>query len=142
MDEKDRKVRKQWLYLLITLSTSYALYTLFQSPLASVQLPLLFKYSLIAYMVVVPLVIYFMLYRCAYKKPGTKFLTFLLISAPIVYIGGSIATILEKLPLPNDAWSWAYTIFQSGLGIWWYFLHWKMRAINKKLKNTAPATPS
>lgn len=136
MNEKELKIRKQWLLLLIT-STVLTLICNIVCISTDSSLPLspASMYFLRAFTTLFPLGWSLLLYRCAYKKPGTKFLTVLLFLTPATYIAMAGVYIFRTVQLPSTAWwYWGYNLLTTGLAIWWYTLHWKMRTINKKIK--------
>jgi hypothetical protein len=78
----------------------------------------------------------YILYRCAYKKPGTKMLFFCLVvttlswlSTPWFYVTGRMDHFFTYIP-----YYWVQVVIGQGISIFWFFLCWKMRLINQRLK--------
>lgn len=136
MEKKDRDIRIQWLIglaLSFIMSLGRFLYQLQLNP------PLiLFPYSQVV-AILFPLIglfgFSFVFYRCAYKKPGTKLL-FL-----VLFINGcslmlAPITFLAKISLLSSYVSRSYGefFFSMATGILWFFLCWRMRELNKKIR--------
>lgn len=137
MNEEQIKTRKQWLRVLIALMILHIAYSFSYTQLVpsfALQ-PAWLRVYFVVCLVVLPLGFNYITYHCAYKKPGTKLLTFFLICTPIFYIATMVVYILGIAPMPNGFWNLTHALLSNGLAVWWYFLHWKMRAINKSLQS-------
>jgi hypothetical protein len=148
MNQKDLKIRKQWLALTVflpLLGLVYNGYHFSHDPLMDL-LPVWYKYVLISSIVFSPLLFNYALYKCAYKKPGTKLLSILAVLTPVSLAGSIWAYVSGAVPMPNNPLLWSYIWVSHGLGIYWWVLNWKMRSINKRLKarlserETVPST--
>lgn len=136
MSEKDQKVRKQWLAILVLLpllSLSYNGHYFTHDPSMDI-FPVWYKYTLASLVMFIPLLFNYILYRCAYKKPGTKLLTVLFFLAPLSLAAGIWAYVSGKAPMPSNPLLWSYTWVSYGLTVLWWVLNWKMRKINKQLQ--------
>lgn len=80
------------------------------------------------------------IWHCAYRKCGTKLLTFLLIVCPFKILS-SIQQFLKK---PFDVWDVVILSIEIALFLWWFLLSLKMKTVNKaiqgrmSIKNTPP----
>lgn len=144
MNENDRKVRKQWLILLVLsvlLANANSLLQMQYDPLYSTrdpsldQLMSLVKYGIATFGLLSSLIFGWIAYRCAYKKPGTKLLTFFLLLTvssiaitPILYLTGKMR------PPVYIPYYGLYLLVTQGMGLLWLIASWKMRQINKKLQ--------
>lgn len=128
------KVRKQWLTTLILLTIIHFFYFCFHTPQPN-EAPKWLNQFMFANLLITPLIFNYIIYRCAYRKPGTKLLTFLMVIGPIVYLGSLAAYFFGKIPIPpNTWWYWPYNVLDYALVAWWYLLHWKLRPINKRMQ--------
>lgn len=127
MTDKDKMIRKMWLlsYIIISIGEFIFRYSQQISPelIAFDVVSLIFS-GIGAFLIV------YMYYRCAYKKPGTKLLTFSLVVFPIIV---ALKILLVVRGNVNLAQSGLHPL-QMILAIWFYVLTWKMRKINKKLQ--------
>ena len=136
MTEKDLKIRKQWFAILVimpTLGVAYNSYY-FANDASMEILPVWYRYTFVSLVIFGSLIFNYLLYRCAYKKPGTKFLSVLLVLTPLSLVGGIWAYISGSVPMPSSPLLWGYTWFANGMAIVWCVLNWKMRSINKRLQ--------
>ncbi|PIS02042.1 MAG: hypothetical protein COT85_07850 [Chlamydiae bacterium CG10_big_fil_rev_8_21_14_0_10_42_34] len=138
MNEQDNKTRKTWITLLIITTIaniSYSTINFFTAPVHTALQNATPQYSLfvISISIVGALLTGYIMYRCAYKKPGTKLLTFMIYSTPITYAATILMWMLGKLPELTPTYS-LYLAASTALTVWWYTLHLKMRAINRQLK--------
>jgi hypothetical protein len=136
MNEHDIKIRKQWLAVLLILPLWNLLYNALYLPSDPSWgvFPVWYKYSMIGASLILPLVFNYIVYLCAYKKPGTKLLTFLLIATPISLAAGLGVYAFGNIPTPKNTYFWVHMVISNGVAIWWCVLNWKMRAINKRLQ--------
>jgi len=136
MDENDKRVRKQWLVI-------WALSVV--NSVANILLQLRFDPSLEmlsqARSVVTALTLLFVgvfgliTYRCVYRKPGTKLLTFCLILTALALASTPILYLTGKLSLPTYIpYYGVYLMVTQGIGALWLVVCWKMRKVNKKLQ--------
>ncbi len=135
MDQNDIKVRKQWLGMLILnmlINSGSALLHMWLNP-AYDHMPQL-RYVSLSISLIGTVGFGYCLYRCIYKKPGTKLLTFCLImtvvslaATPLLYVNGKM--IPDYIPYYGF-----YLTVTHILGFCWIFFCWKMLKTNKKLK--------
>jgi hypothetical protein len=135
MDKSDLKVRRQWLFLLFLSMAFSAAQTLWQwkHDRSLFRLIPAVQYASVAISLASSWLFGWILYRCIYRKPGTKLITLViavtalsLLSTPILYLSG-------KLPL-YVPYYWIYTVAGCVMGFCWLIVSWKMRKINKRLK--------
>ena len=140
MDDIDISIRKKWLISLIciiTLNQIKMIIDIFNSG-KTLNIPTWFNYSILVFVIFLTAAYLWIAYRCAYKKPGTKLLTFLIISGPIGILSTIVGLILGKLPSLSQSWeSLVIAIFQLAGALWLLFLNWKLRITNKKLQQSS-----
>ena len=136
MNEEQMATRKNWLRMLVLLFLMEIVYSAVMTPKDPnfILMPSWGKALMVSCSVLPSAAVRYLIYYCAYKKPGTKLLTFLLVATPIALGGSAAFYILVGVPLPQGSWFWAYSVLDMGFSLWFYFLNWKMRAINKGLQ--------
>ena len=77
-------------------------------------------------------VIYVVLYRCAYLKPGVRFLISLMIVWPLL----KVKAIADAVKTGHDYLSWISIVVNVGLFVWWYILSLKLIKMNKRIKGS------
>jgi len=127
------KIRKQWLALLVIIPIwNFAFNLMYiQSDPSVKTMPAWFVYCNTVFVLFSPLVFNYILYYCAFKKPGTKLLTFVLIFTPISFALMIGVYVFGTVPLPNFRFFELHMAVASVLSIWWYVLNWKLRQLNK-----------
>ncbi len=138
IDKTDEKTRKQWLISFLAITILNQIYVIFNTlssdPIPN--MPIWFNPYMMAINLILPTLFSWATYHCAYKKPGTKLLTFLLISSPVGIILTAVLFSLGKLPqIAESRAIMSITLLQQAAGLWLFILNWKMRTINKKLQN-------
>ena len=131
IDQKEIKNRKQWLIATIVCWGSYPLLALFF--LAKLpQKPPLYNGGWIQPVtyVLFNVTLFWVIWHCAYKKPGTKLLMFWLITGPIQVLLSSL-NFFEK---SWNVWNKVGLILNLSFFIWWYIQSIKLRKINKKIQ--------
>lgn len=133
------KIRTQWLVLLIlstviNLSDPHNIITLKSSETCTSWVRTL------AFLVntTITLLTSFIVYFCAYRKPGTKILTFTLFSVPIKYLICAFFIFKFKKEFHGN-----YSVIALQIiPIWSYILDWKMRILNKIRQKTTTKIPN
>lgn len=126
INENEQSIRKQWLISSIIL--------FFGSPLCLLGLFSLFSLfpgiDLLGALMVGTLQLA-LIYRCAYKKPGTRLLTVWMILSPMRFVGDA-----SRYFQLNDFNSVAFSFFLLAFVLlaWWISLSLKLRKINHRLK--------
>ena len=136
MNENDLKIRKQWLttYLISLVVGLIYSWLAVHAEMPTEELPGWTSYLFIGTSVL-GLGFGYLFYHCAYKKPGTKLLTFCLVMFWVGLAYAAISWIFGgEIPLPKTWYCRALYLFQTGLSIPIYFLNLKMRKINKQLQ--------
>jgi hypothetical protein len=135
---EQQKIRRQWLILMLA-SMGFASVSIvlnfFYSSLKEI-LPAPYLYAPAIFGIVVGVGFNYLFYRCAYKKPGTRILTFLLFYSPLATVYSSYTlynTPLEVIQI--FPFFWTIGIIGTILSVWMYVLHWKLRKVNIELKN-------
>lgn len=140
MNDIDISIRKKWLISLIcvvTLNQIKIILDVFNNG-KTLNIPTCFNYSILVFIVFLTAGYLWIAYRCAYKKPGTKLLTFLIISGSIGILSAIASLILGKLPsLSQSGESLVIALFQLAGALWLLFLNWKLRITNKRLQQTS-----
>jgi len=72
-------------------------------------------------------------FRCIYRKPGIKFLTFLIILNLISMIYTYASFLLGKLPLPLPHF-YVYFFIAQAINVLWVIACFRMRKLNKRLQ--------
>lgn len=141
MDERDAKIRKQWLGIFILNVVQGILYSFLVMGLN----PMLNGFDGSRYLgmggaLVGCVVLNYAIYRCIYKKPGTKLLTFVLAMTFCSLLMNLILVILGKTPsLDFLPYHEAIYVVSNALGICWLFACWRIRKVNQKLRALALA---
>ena len=122
MTEKDKKTRRHWLIATLVYFLGFpALLFLIFVILAGDRLATI---ALFAFILILSSIPFWIIYHCAYRKPGTKWLMFYLITVPIQFV--------SSLPsLRDDPRAWLGIVICLPICIWWYVLSLKLRKINK-----------
>jgi hypothetical protein len=138
MNEDDQKMRAYWAKFLwgmtaFNMVTTAFFQTRFDFSMGAFSPA--FRYGQLAVMLIVmPLVAYF-LYHCAYKKMGTKFLTFCLVVTLLNFVASPAFYFLGMVPFADQIPYYKfYLLIGEAIGIVWFVLCWKMRKLNKKLR--------
>lgn len=143
MNERDLKVRRQWLivfFLSIAISPLYP----FLEGKYNFSVPFTPAVRYIGHFIslVGGWIVSWIMYRCVYRKPGTKFLSFTialtalgLISTPIIYLSG-------MLPMPvYIPYYQIYILATNVMGFCWLVVCWRMRKVNRRLKQLSASIP-
>jgi hypothetical protein len=134
MDQKKAKIRKYWLIATILLlvvipQLSFA----FLAFVFKIPVSLVIVWQLTTG--VASLSSLWIIWHCAYKKPGTKWLTCWLVCAPFYFL----QTLLQLLRDPWNGWFAGMAVFDLLCYVGWYVLSLKLRKINKQLQaNSSP----
>lgn len=140
MNETDTSIKKKWLISII------AIMIFNQIPLfietiktgKTLNVPSSFNYIILLILTIITVSYLWISYRCAYKKPGTKLLTFYIIAGPIGILTTIILLVLGKSPQMTQSWGSIFiTLLQQAGGLWLLFLNWKLRIFNKKLQKNS-----
>jgi len=133
MNESDKRVRKQFLTMLIaSIPVSFVSMALSLSSIpAELSAPAVYGgvFALLAV-----LIFSFVIYRCAYKKPGTNLLTFFLVSSTIGLILTPILYINQKQSFMNMPYYSVSVLVGFVMNILWLIVLWNMRKVNKRLQ--------
>lgn len=141
ISKSQNKTRKHWLLSTFSLLILYplVLFAFFAVLSESVAIPkdALIESLIHAFAGIIPM---WIIWHCAYRKYGTKFLTFWLVTSPIK----ALASIVEFLKESYDSWTIAYILLDLAFFSWWFIISLKMRTVNKtiqkrlSLKNVEP----
>lgn len=130
LNPHEKSLRKQWLVISIIAILAWPLITVgfmtFISTKEHVPAGIYWVYLVIALLTVL---IFYVLYRCAYVKPGIRFLTFVLIVGPLLKLKATI----DALKVGHDHVTLIALVVNLGFYAWWYYLSLKLRQMNKKI---------
>lgn len=130
MDQADQKIRANWRFLTIIRYLGIPLFAFFCMGLLSLKFDFpKDEFTVSASEVFISLVAFLIIYRCAYQKYGTAFLTFTLVIAPL----GMILS-FQELKNFTAAWSYYLTGADLVLFIWWYVLCVQLRQVNVRMR--------
>lgn len=128
---EEKSLRKQWLIITVM---AFLAWPLFKLGLAGswmikdlikdhqiLSLGIFISFALII------VLLFYVLYRCAYVKPGIRYLTFLLIIIPVQLM----FNIMDIIRIGDNGVILASLLVDFGLNAWWYLLSWKLRKVNK-----------
>lgn len=130
MTEKDQQTRKQWLFAFIAYFAISLINTAKQIMVISDNFEGNILLAMVVTSLALPALFAYALYRFAYKKPGTKFLTGLLIFVPVSTVGTFYFANQAGVPLLRGIWEWVGYLATLAL----YIMNWKMLRVNKSLK--------
>lgn len=135
MNQKEEKERKHWLLVTSFYLVFYPILVLAILAVISEMVPALEKWfyeSLVDILsgLLLGLIQLWLIWRCAYKKPGTALLTVWLVTAPIL----NLSSVAKSLLGSCDVWSIVLAICDIVVCAWWYILSLKLRKLNKKLQ--------
>ena len=134
MSQKEAKIRKYWLIATILLLLVIPLLSFaFLAVVFKIPVSVVIVWQLTTGLAgLIPL---WIIWHCAYKKPGTKWLTCWLICTPLY----SLQTWVQLVKEPWDPWFTGIAVFDLLCYVGWYVLSLKLRKINKQLQaNSSP----
>ncbi|NGX48071.1 MAG: hypothetical protein K1000chlam3_01459 [Chlamydiae bacterium] len=136
MNENDIKTRKQWLIVWILCNLiSFVAMTFPAISSNSPAMPPLIRYISIGSSLFALGICAIISYRCIYKKPGTKFLTFVLISSMFSLVSTPIYFLIGKMPpVEHFPHYRSYLIASQLMSVLWLIACWRMRKTNKRLQ--------
>jgi hypothetical protein len=130
LNSHEKSLRKQWLVISIIAILAWPLITLgfmtFISSKEHIPAAVYWVYFVVA---VLTVLVFYLLYRCAYVKPGIRFLTFVLIVGPLLKLKATV----DALRVSHDHVTLIALAVNLGFYAWWYFLSLKLRQMNKKI---------
>jgi hypothetical protein len=130
LNPHEKSLKKQWLVISIIAILAWPLITLgfmtFLSRKEHIPAGVYWVYFIVALLTVL---VFYVLYRCAYVKPGIRFLTLLLIVGPLLKLKATI----DALRVGHDHVTLIALAVNLGFYAWWYILSLKLRKMNKKI---------
>jgi hypothetical protein len=130
LNSHEKSLKKQWLVISIIAILAWPLITLgfmsFISRKEHIPAEVYWIYFAVAFLTVL---IFYVLYRCAYVKPGVRFLTFVLIVGPLLKLKATY----DALKVGHDHVTLIALVVNLGFYAWWYILSLKLRKMNKKI---------
>ena len=129
--EIDKKIRKHWLYATIV---SFWIYPLIAFSVAFFQLQATFAlhdlYLIYSFIAIMVLIQFYLVYRCAYKKPGYRLLQVVIVLSSCNTFRLNVMTLLDSF----DLTSVLYAVLDIGICAWWCIQSYKLIRMNKALK--------
>lgn len=127
---QEKSLRKQWLIVSLLAIIGLPLVTLGMMVYMAVRVPVSAEIFYVYFAVIaLTILTFYILYRCAYKKPGIRFLIFCLIIGPLLKIQGAV----NAFRVEHDGLTVFAVIFNLAFFVWWYVLSLKMVKINKRI---------
>ena len=129
---KEKSLRKQWLVLTVISILIWPLVTLIMLAMIAKkeQIPSN-AFSYIAVGIAFTFVVFYLLYRCAYVKPGLRFLTLVMIIGPLLKIKGMV----DVLKSEHDRVAFISILLNVAVYAWWYYLSFKLWKMNKRVSH-------
>ena len=134
LDNKDKKLRKRWLYVTLYQFIFFPIVWLGFMALLSLWFPV----NLVNLcQIMLPLAFVGVLQSCvllglSYYKHGTILLTLALIVGPFQYIASTLSILQE----PCNVLTYIAILVDTVMYAWWYGLSFKLRELNKKIRVT------
>lgn len=129
LTEKELLARKRWLVLFFIQTFILPILSVCSSLQEPHLSPLVAKIAILIYIVGLFLSAY-LIYHCAYKKHGTKFLTIWLVATPLSTAFFFPAMLKEYTSTPSLIW----IAFSNLFYVYYYFACLNLRKINKKIQ--------
>lgn len=133
MTDKDKTIKKQWMLIWIVNTLFGFFFTILQhikspvlAPLAKMNIPI---------SIAITLAFGWAIYTCAYKKNGTKLITYCFYFTVFSLIIMSFLYLNKKVEMSTYIpFYTAYFCVSQALGVIWAIGCWRVRAVNKKLQ--------
>lgn len=129
-NSNEKSLRTQWLVLSVIAILAWPLIELgflsFVSIKHHVPAEIYWVCSIVA---LATLIVFYLLYRCAYVKPGIRFLTFCLIVGPLLKLKATY----DALKMGHDHVVLIAIAVNLGFYAWWYYLSLRLRKMNKRI---------
>ena len=130
LSSHEKSLRKQWLVISIIAILAWPLITLgFMTFILRKQHVPGAVYWVSLVVALLTVLVFYVLYRCAYVKPGIRFLTFVLIVGPLLKLKATF----DALKMGHDHVTLIALAVNLGFYAWWYILSLKLRQMNKKI---------
>jgi hypothetical protein len=128
---KEKSLRKLWLIVSVIAILAWHIITLIFMAYVSMKehIPQ-GVFSVYIAVALITVLLFYILYKCAYVKPGIRFLTFCLIVGPLLKLKATI----DALRVGHDHVTLIALIVNLGFYAWWYFLSLKLRKMNKQIQ--------
>jgi hypothetical protein len=131
MTKPEEKTRKRWLFATFSYFILYPLalcgFLAFLSRSGSKSVAILVVFLVCGIIKIFPMLL---IWHCAYRKYGTKLLTFWLVIWPLPMF----ALILGIFAKSVDVGARLYFLIEFAFFVWWFLVSLKMRAVNKSIK--------
>ena len=128
LTDKQEKIRTQWRVTVLSISLIY-------SSLALILMLIEVRLGFVAAMYLTLILTNFaFVWYCAYRKPGTKLLSFMMVLQPINLLGLIMSSVIISLGKCGmlSAFFWMITISS----VWFYIASWRLRGVNKAIRDS------
>jgi len=135
MNHKDSSIRKQWLFLWVVTTFIGIIAPILQigSHSAS-QVPIVIRYASSLTSMLIGVIFAVVSYRCSYRKPGIKFLTFLIIVNLVGMLYTYASLLLGWVAPPTFIPHFKlYMVVSQVINILWLIACLRIRNVNKRL---------
>lgn len=137
LSEVEKSTRLKWrIFLLFLVIPVVVVSSAFELLVAIITEKNAMAYAMVVVRVFVRLLESYILYYYAYKKSGTRLLTWVMIVSPLIAFT-VIAGIFSTIPLVH----YLFAMIFSAIFVCWYCYSFQLRKINKKLQFQVVDTP-
>jgi hypothetical protein len=130
-NSSENRIRKHWLLSTASLLVFYPIALLAFASIMSMRISIS-EYTFIRLFagVLAGLTRLWLIWHCAYKKHGTKLLSFWMVVGPLQMI----RAIVESLKGPCGAWDIVFVLIETLLFMWWWLFSFKMKTANETIQ--------
>lgn len=127
----ENKIRKHWLLSIASFLVFYpiALFAFLSFMSMRISIPENALIEPLAHALVGSFSLW-LIWHCAYKKHGTKLLSFWMVVSPIRMLASIVGFLKESC----NAWVVAFVLIEISIFLWWWLLSFKMKAVNKAIQ--------
>lgn len=129
-------LKKRWLQLFCIWMGYRLVITILDAPRNLQQIQMPYAMYLLGFTLLTSIAASILLYYCAYKKHGTRLLTFYLVVNGICLIANPIFLLTNEVPF----WLLLTQPVDFFLTAWWLYLTVKLRSLNKKIQRAISLT--
>ncbi len=126
--DKQEKIRIQWRVTVASISLLYLI-------LALILMLIEVRYGFVAFLLLAIILMKLSFaWFCAYRKPGTKFISYMLLIQPVKLM----FLILCSIFLTNQKYGmWSVLVWTITISlVWLYIASWRLRGVNKAIRDS------